>query len=106
MAKKNTKNRLTIKDYESVNSNSELLQLIEKKEVNINWVKKRMAYEEELRRLQIELVKLQRWITKTNKRVAVIFEGRDAAGKGGSIRRFAEHLSPRSSRTVALTYRN
>lgn len=103
MTKKPTKNILTIEDFESVHSNSELLKLIEQKEVNINWIKKRMLYDEELRRLQIELVKLQRWVTKTNKRVAIIFEGRDAAGKGGSIRRFAEHLSPRSSRTVALT---
>ena len=61
-----------------------------------------LAYENQLRHLQIELVKLQQWILKTNKRVAVIFEGRDAAGKGGNIRRFMEHLNPRSSRLVAL----
>ena len=48
------------------------------------------------------MVKLQRWIAKENKRVAVIFEGRDAAGKGGNIRRFMEHLNPRSTRLVAL----
>jgi len=100
---KPTKNKLTLEDYESVSSNDELLKIIKEKQININWIKKRMTYEEELRGLQIELVKLQRWVTKTNKRVAVIFEGRDAAGKGGSIRRFTEHLSPRSSRTVALT---
>jgi polyphosphate kinase 2 len=59
-------------------------------------------YENELRLLQIELVKLQRHISNHNMRVAVIFEGRDAAGKGGNIRRFMEHLNPRSSRLVAL----
>ena len=48
--------------------------------------------------LQIELVKLQQWIAKNKKRVAIIFEGRDAAGKGGNIRRFTEHLNPRSMR--------
>ena len=48
------------------------------------------------------MVKLQQWIAKNNKRVAVIFEGRDAAGKGGNIRRFMEHLNPRSMRLVAL----
>jgi polyphosphate kinase 2 len=48
------------------------------------------------------LVKLQQWVLKENKRVAIVFEGRDAAGKGGSIRRFMEHLNPRSSRLVAL----
>ena len=52
--------------------------------------------------MQIELVKLQRYISKNKKRVAVIFEGRDAAGKGGNIRRFMEHLNPRSTRLVAL----
>ncbi|MDC3195938.1 polyphosphate kinase 2 [Flavobacteriaceae bacterium] len=61
-----------------------------------------LAYEKQLRDLQIELVKLQQWVLKENKRVAVIFEGRDAAGKGGNIRRFMEHLNPRSSRLVAL----
>lgn len=62
-----------------------------------------MQYERELKQLQIELVKLQQWVQKNNKRVAIIFEGRDAAGKGGSIRRFIEHLNPRSMRLVALT---
>lgn len=61
-----------------------------------------MNYEEELEKLQIELVKLQRDIQKNNRRVVVIFEGRDAAGKGGAIRRFTHHLNPRSMRVVAL----
>jgi len=60
-------------------------------------------YEKELIRLQAELVDLQQWVAKHKKRVCVIFEGRDAAGKGGSIRRFTEHLNPRSMRVVALT---
>ena len=50
----------------------------------------------------MELVKLQHWIAETKQRVAVIFEGRDAAGKGGTIKRFTEHLNPRSMRVVAL----
>ncbi len=62
-----------------------------------------MDYENDLEKLQIELVKLQRWVQENNKRVAIIFEGRDAAGKGGSIRRFIEHLNPRAMRIVALT---
>ena len=62
-----------------------------------------VRYEEELLALQAQLVNLQRWISKENKRVAIIFEGRDAAGKGGSIKRFTEHLNPRSMRVVALT---
>lgn len=60
-------------------------------------------YEKQLLKLQAELVDLQQWVAEHKKRVCVIFEGRDAAGKGGSIRRFTEHLNPRSMRVVALT---
>ncbi len=62
----------------------------------------RLAYEEELTKLQIELVNLQQWLTRKKKRVMIIFEGRDAAGKGGTIRRFTNALNPRSMRIVAL----
>ena len=60
-------------------------------------------YESELLKLQAELVDLQQWAAKHKKRVCVLFEGRDAAGKGGAIRRFTEHLNPRSMRVVSLT---
>jgi len=59
-------------------------------------------YEKELRRLQIELVKLQEWIRHERLRVIVLFEGRDAAGKGGAIKRITETLNPRICRVVAL----
>ena len=59
-------------------------------------------YESELVKLQAELVDLQQWTARHKKRVCVLFEGRDAAGKGGAIRRFTEHLNPRSMRVVAL----
>ncbi len=59
-------------------------------------------YERELRRLQVELVKLQEWIRHEGLRVVVLFEGRDAAGKGGAIKRIAESLNPRVCRIVAL----
>jgi polyphosphate kinase 2 len=70
--------------------------------VNVKKIKQAIRYESDLTLLQIELVKLQRWIQKQNKRLAIIFEGRDAAGKGGTIRRFIEHLNPRAMRVVAL----
>jgi len=60
------------------------------------------VYERELRKLQIELVKLQLWIKERGLKVAVIFEGRDAAGKGGTIKRLTETLNPRIVRVVAL----
>ena len=54
------------------------------------------------RRLQIELLKLQDWVKDTGQKLVVVFEGRDAAGKGGTIKRFTEHLNPRGARVVAL----
>lgn len=60
-------------------------------------------YERELRRLQIELVKLQEWVKQEKTRVVVLFEGRDAAGKGGAIKRITESLNPRVCRVVALS---
>ena len=60
------------------------------------------AYEKELKRLQVELVTMQRWISSTGTRVVVLFEGRDAAGKGGAIKRIIQYLNPRSARVVAL----
>jgi polyphosphate kinase 2 len=59
-------------------------------------------YEAELRDLQIELGKLQSWVKETGDRVVIVFEGRDAAGKGGAIRRFTEYLNPRGGRIAAL----
>jgi len=62
----------------------------------------RADYERVKRRLQIELLKLQRWSKRTGARHVIVFEGRDAAGKGGTIQRFMEHLNPRGARVVAL----
>jgi polyphosphate kinase 2 (PPK2 family) len=59
-------------------------------------------YERELRRLQVDLVKLQEWIRYESMQVVVLFEGRDAAGKGGAIKRITESLNPRVCRVVAL----
>ena len=62
----------------------------------------RAQYERVKRDLQIELLKMQSWAKDTGQRVVVLFEGRDAAGKGGTIKRFTEHLNPRGARVVAL----
>lgn len=55
-----------------------------------------VKYKNELRKLQIELVRLQKWVQEENKRILIIFEGRDSAGKGGAIRRFTRFLNPRA----------
>jgi polyphosphate kinase 2 len=62
----------------------------------------REEYEQQKRLLQIELLKLQKWVKASGERLVVLFEGRDAAGKGGTIKRFMEHLNPRGARVVAV----
>ncbi|MFO1062423.1 MAG: polyphosphate kinase 2 [Pirellulales bacterium] len=62
----------------------------------------RKTYEKQKYQLQVELLKLQAWVKATGQKVVVLFEGRDAAGKGGTIKRFMEHLNPRGARVVAL----
>ena len=93
---------LSLEELNTITTKKELLSAIKSKENLYQKIETTLNYEQELRDLQIELVKLQRWVANENKRVAVIFEGRDAAGKGGSIRRFMEHLNPRTTRLVAL----
>ena len=71
------------------------------------WIKnEQLAYELELKKLQIELMKLQITMKNTGKRILAIFEGRDAAGKGGTIKRITAHLNPRNTRVVALAKPN
>lgn len=60
------------------------------------------TYENEMEDLQVELLKVQSWVKDNNERIVILFEGRDAAGKGGTIKRFMEHLNPRGARVVAL----
>jgi len=81
---------------------SEELQAIQKKPISTNKRMKKKVFEIELRKLQVELVKLQEWIKFKGIRVVVIFEGRDAAGKGGVIKRIIQRLNPRVVRVVAL----
>jgi polyphosphate kinase 2 len=83
-------------------SSREFIQLLREREIDVRRIKAALRYERELEALQIEMVKMQRWAQAEGKRVAIIFEGRDAAGKGGTIRRFTEHLNPRAMRVVAL----
>lgn len=99
---KNPDKNISEAEFNSIQSHEDLLKILKEKDSDISAVLSKIQYEKEKEKLQIELVKLQQWVKKNNKRVAVIFEGRDAAGKGGNIRRFTEHLNPRSMRLVAL----
>ena len=93
---------ISIKELEDLKTKSDLIELLEEKGERGKKIVNTLKYEEELEELQIELVNLQHWVIETGKRVAILFEGRDAAGKGGNIRRFIEHLQPRDKRVVAL----
>ncbi len=90
---------------EKAKKSSEVLEYLQEhadKHPKYTKIIEKYNYENELKLLQAELVNLQQWITENNKKVAVLFEGRDASGKGGTIKRFSEHLNPRQARTVAL----
>ena len=96
-------NMFTQKELSQVTRRKQLIEIADQKDIKLKKVLRNLRYEEELKLLQIELVNLQRWVAKHKLRVAILFEGRDAAGKGGTIKRFTEHLNPRSMRIVALT---
>ncbi len=93
---------LRAEELSDLHSSRDFIQLLRSKSVDVGKIQAAIKYEYELEALQIELVKLQRWVQENGRRIAILFEGRDAAGKGGTIRRFIEHLNPRAMRVVAL----
>lgn len=93
---------LTEEDLALVNTKAGLVELLRSRNIRLKGVLQVLRYDDELAALQVELVKLQRWVQQSGKRIAILFEGRDAAGKGGTIRRFIEHMNPRAMRVVAL----
>lgn len=96
---------ITEEVLKKIKTRKDLISFLEQnKEENPTFEKalRAYSYENELKLLQAELVDLQRWLQQKKKKVAILFEGRDASGKGGTIRRFAEHLNPRAMRIVAL----
>ncbi len=95
--------KFTAEQLQKAKTRDDLKVIAKENKIPIKKTIKKLDYETELALLQSEFVNLQKWIANEKKRVAVIFEGRDAAGKGGSIKRFKEHLNPRTSRVVALT---
>jgi polyphosphate kinase 2 len=92
----------TNKNIPKLKTQANLLALLRKKGVEDKNLQARIDYTIDLELLQLELLKLQNWILKKKKRIVIIFEGRDAAGKGGAIKRFIKYLNPRSMRVVAL----
>ena len=93
---------LMIEDLLRIRSPKAFIDSLRAREIDTQKVERLLLYEIELEKRQIELVRMQRWVQSRRQRVAILFEGRDAAGKGGAIRRFTEHLNPRAMRVVAL----
>ncbi|MFK5971900.1 MAG: polyphosphate kinase 2 [Flavobacteriaceae bacterium] len=89
-------------DLELLNSKLGLRSLFANKNIDLEKTIRDVKYENQLRDQQAELVKLQTWVIKNRKKIVILFEGRDAAGKGGAIRRVSAHLNPRYYRIVAL----
>lgn len=90
------------KELKMLSSSRAIEYLLMKEKPDFHDVAGQMAYEEELIRLQAELIKAQNWVVEEQERVVVIVEGREFAGKGDCIRAFTDHLNPRSMRLVAL----
>ncbi len=93
---------LSKKDLELINSKFGLRYLFADKKTDVLKALRLTKYELELRTLQAELIKLQNWTIKNEKKIVILFEGRDAAGKGGAIRRITAYINPRFFRIVAL----
>ena len=91
------------KNLKKLNSKKGLLALLAKEPLNLERAIRYVDYQKKLKKLQVELIKLQRWAINKEERIIVIFEGRDAAGKGGAIRRLTERINPRHMRIVALS---
>jgi polyphosphate kinase 2 len=108
MSKKESHKKEALKNVESKVMKSDKVALIRPEEANASEAfkkdgkLKRDFYEKELEKLQVELVKLQNWVKEKNKKIIIVFEGRDAAGKGGTIKALTEHLNQRGARVVAL----
>ncbi|GAB4243259.1 MAG: polyphosphate kinase 2 [Saprospiraceae bacterium] len=102
MVKQTDQLNLTPEDIEVLNTKIGLKYLFAEKKINYEKILRQTRYELKLRELQAELIKLQNWVINEDKKVVILFEGRDAAGKGGAIRRITAHINPRYYRKVAL----
>lgn len=93
---------LSEKELKLLNSKKGLKQFLLNESISPTKVLRYLKYEARIKKLQQELIKLQNWVAENNEKIVIIFEGRDAAGKGGAIRRITEHLNPREFKVVAL----
>lgn len=93
---------LSKSDLKKLNSKKGLLALLSKEPLSVERALRYINYQKKLKKLQTELIRLQTWVINNDERIIVVFQGRDAAGKGGAIRRITERINPRFMRIVAL----
>ncbi|SDS08801.1 polyphosphate kinase 2, PA0141 family [Polaribacter sp. KT25b] len=94
--------KLTQSDIKKLNSKKGYMALLSKEPFNIVKALRYIDYQKKLEKLQTELIRMQTWAINNNERIIVVFQGRDAAGKGGAIRRVTERINPRHMRIIAL----
>ena len=94
--------KLTESDLKDLNTKKGLVALMDKEPLSVDKALRYIKYEKKLKKLQVELIRLQTWTINNDERIIVVFQGRDAAGKGGAIRRITERINPRHMRIVAL----
>jgi polyphosphate kinase 2 len=94
--------KLTENEVAKLNSKNGLISLLTKDPINIDRALRYIDYQKKLENLQVELIRMQTWAINNNERIIIVFQGRDAAGKGGAIRRLTERINPRHMRIVAL----
>ncbi|WP_298766571.1 polyphosphate kinase 2 [uncultured Polaribacter sp.] len=94
--------QLNEKQLKKLNTKKGLISLLSKEPFSIERSLRYVDYQKKLKKLQVELIRLQTWAIENNERIIIVFQGRDAAGKGGAIRRLTERINPRHMRIVAL----
>lgn len=97
-----SKTKISKKEVALLNSKLGLHALLKNKKVNLTRSLEEVEYNIQLQKKQVELIKLQTWAIENDEKIVILFEGRDAAGKGGAIRRFTQYINPRHYRIVAL----
>ena len=90
------------KDLKILNKNKGLIDLLSRDNTSLSKTLRYVKFERDLKKLQTEMIKLQNWVSEKNKKIIILFEGRDSAGKGGAIRRTIQNLNPRKLKVVAL----
>ena len=102
ISKKDKQSNFKTKDLKFLNKDKGLINLLSRENTSLMKTLRYVKFERELKKLQTEMIKLQNWVFEKNKKVVIIFEGRDSAGKGGAIRRAIQNLNPRKLKVVAL----